>query len=223
MSLFDKFKTPAPPAAPAPATPTVNLHKSGSVKLAKGASVNLDKGSGKITATCQWPPATDYDVYAIVVYRDGRTETVATFGTKEGRGRDFSLATTDGAVRHLGDVGRSSAAVASETVQITLNDNIHAVIPVVYSAQSNGTGSFRKYQVSMTIDNGSGAAVTIDADSASSDNTVYSCVPGVIINDPTGVRIEAREQYSAPRSERRPTVDGNLNVQMDAGATNSYK
>ncbi len=52
----------------------------------------------------------------------------------------------DGAVRHAGDVrrGKSSwrgkAQVGKETIEITLTAEILAVLPAVYSAQSNGTG-----------------------------------------------------------------------------------
>ena len=122
-----------------------------------------------------------------VRYRDGRTETVSTFGTVGGE-RDFRLATADGAVRQSRDVGRAESKgwrkkgpeVGQETVEINLNPDVLAVLRVVYSTQSNGVGSFRKYQVSMAIDNGNGDTVTIDASSASDDDLVFTCVPGII-------------------------------------------
>ena len=63
-------------------------------------------------ATCTWPRATDYDIFALVRYRDGHDETVSTFGTEEVR-TDFQLVTKDGAVRHSGDVGRDNNRAAA--------------------------------------------------------------------------------------------------------------
>jgi tellurite resistance protein TerA len=251
---------PAPAAPPAPATPlappapAINLRKpgvdavdlgtrTGTINLRKGEQVTITR-TPLIVATCTWPRATDYDIFALVRYRDGHTETVSTFGTAEHQ-QDFRTATADGAVRHGGDVGRAPAAskprgwrrksvagaapeVGRESIEITLNPQIVAVVPVVYSAQSNGDGSFRRYQVSMAIDNGSaedggGDTVTIDATDASADDAIYSCVPGIIINDPDGVRIQFLELYSRPGSESRPVVGDDLIVTMDAGPVNAFK
>ena len=249
--------TPAPASAPAPApapAPAINLRKpgvdavdlgtrTGTINLRKGEQVTITR-TPLIVATCTWPRATDYDIFALVRYRDGHTETVSTFGTA-GREHDFRPATADGAVRHGGDVGRAEATakprgwrrkaapatapeVGRETIEITLNPQIVAVVPVVYSAQSNGDGSFRRYQVSMSIDNGSaehggGDTVTIDATDASDNDAIFSCVPGIIINDPDGVRIQFLELYSRPESESRPVVGGDLIVKMDAGPVNAFK
>ncbi|WP_395727749.1 TerD family protein [Nakamurella sp.] len=250
----------APASAPAPASPAsapapaINLRKpgvdavdlgtrTGTINLRKGEQVTITR-TPLIVATCTWPRATDYDIFALVRYRDGHTETVSTFGTAEHQ-HEFRAATADGAVRHGGDVGRAPTAgkprgwrrkpspagppgVGRESIEITLNPQIVAVVPVVYSAQSNGDGSFRRYQVSMSIDNGSaehggGDTVTIDATDASDDDAVYSCVPGIIINDPDGVRIQFLELYSRPASENRPVVGGDLIVKMDAGPVNAFK
>lgn len=224
---------------PAPA-PTINLRKpgvdavdlgqrTGSISLRKGQQVTITK-TPLIMATCTWPRDTDYDIFAVVRYRDGHSETVSTFGTEDNV-NSFQLATSDGAVRHTGDVGRAKgrgwrkpvAQVGKETIEITLNPEILAVVPVVYSAQSNGSGSFRQYQVSMAIDNGGGDTVTIDAGNASDEEDVYSCVPGIIINDPDGVRIQFLELYSEDGSENRPVIGDDLIVQMDAGPVNAFK
>ena len=241
-----------PNPAPVPA-PAINLRKpgvdavdlgtrTGTINLRKGEQVTITR-TPLIVATCTWPRATDYDIFALVRYRDGRTETVSTFGTADAP-HDIRPSTADGAVRHGGDVGRTQVAkprgwrrkaapdagpdLGRESVEITLNPQIAAVVPVVYSAQSNGTGSFRRYQVSMSIDNGAaeqggGDTVTIDAAGASADDTVFSCVPGIIINDPDGVRIQFLELYSAPGSEHRPVVGSDLIVKMDAGPLNAFK
>ena len=218
-------------AAPAVTPPAIELRKgvkgavdlgkkTGKINLAKGQEVSISK-SAKIVAACSWPAATDYDIYALVRYRDGHTETVSQFGTT--KKKKFQTATMDGAVRHPGDVGRSpGATMAREVIEISLNDSIVAVVPVVYSAQSNGDGSFSRYSVSMSIDNGQGDTVTIDARNASTDDGVYTCVPGIIINDPSEVRIQYLEQYSA-EGERRPTLSDDLLVLMDTGEVNAYK
>jgi tellurite resistance protein TerA len=74
-----------------------------------------------------------------------------------------------------------SSETKSETIKIRLTANILALVPVAYSAQSNGTGSFQRYKVSMTVDNQDGDAVKISADSANGDDCVYACgVPGIM-------------------------------------------
>jgi len=215
---------------------------SGKVTLTKGEGrVLLRKAAEPLRATASWPPATDYDVYALVVLRDGSTQAVAMFGA-EGQPAQTSY----GGVRHLGDVGRSTspgaggglkgmfrrkpadaaAPTATETVEIVLDDSVAAVVPVVYSAQSNGTGSFRRYQVSTTVTNGADS-VTIDARDANDADDVYSLVPAVIYHHPDGAVVERVERYSEPGSERRPAIalssDGTVAVQMDRGPENDYK
>ena len=102
-----------PPAEPA--APTINLRKPGvdaidlgkrtaTINLRKGEQVTISK-TQRIVATCTWPRATDYDIFALVRYRDGHDETVSTFGT-EGVRTDFQLATTEAPSVTAGDVGR---------------------------------------------------------------------------------------------------------------------
>ncbi len=214
---------------------------SGKVTLTKGEGrVLLRKSAEPLRATASWPPHTDYDVYALLVLRDGSTRAVAMFGA-EGQPAQASF----GGVRHLGDVGRSTPSgggglkglfrrkpteqpptIATETVEIVLDDAVAAVVPVVYSAQSNGTGSFRRFQVSTTVTNGTDS-VTIDARDANDADDVYSLVPAVIYHHPDGAVVERVERYSEPGSERRPAVslaaDGSVTVAMDRGPENDYK
>ena len=236
---------PPPASQPVPDLPSptgkVDLGKrSGAISLTKGQRVAID-WSELIVASISWPPATDYDVYALIRYRDGRTETVSAFGTQQNP--QFSLTSSDGAVRHAGDVGRAdqprlsrkekkamaaqgvpaAGAVAVERIEIRPHAGIQAIVPVAYSAQSNGTGSFRRYQVSMSIDNGRGTTVRIDAPNADDNDLIYSCVPGIILITDQGVVIDSLEQYSQPTSERRPLIAPDLQVTMDAGDTNLYK
>lgn len=202
----------------------VSQVSNGHINLTKGWGITLTK-SPVVTAKCSWPPATDYDVFALVLYRNGAVETVSTFGTQTNP-TGVTSRTSDGAVTHTGDVGRSQETLASESIEVRMNQEIVAVVPVVYSAQSNGTGSFRQYQVGMTIDNGAGQTVQVDASQASSAPDIYSCVPGIILNGEAGVRIEAVEAYSRRGSEHRPSVEvqgGSLVLTMDAGPVNAYK
>lgn len=217
--LAELLLVPEPATSAAP-SPIVEGTRTGSISLTKGQRVSITK-SATVVASCSWPPSTDYDVFAIVRYTDGHTETVSQFGTEEDT--TFRPATADGAVRHTGDIGRSPGSEATETIEITLNPSILAVLPVVYSAQSNGAGSFRQYRVSMAIDNGQGSRVQIDSSNASDDEAVYTCVPGLIVNGVDGIEIHALELYSAPNSEQRPVLGADLSVTMDAGGTNHFK
>lgn len=229
MPLFGfKKSTPAAPAAqaaaatstvvPAPSAPVSPV--SGALTLRKDEAVSLVK-TPLLTATVSWPNTTDYDVFALVRYKDGSTVTVSQFGTKDHPNR-WTPKTPDGAVVHLGDVQRGGGELADETIEIRLNPDIVAVVPVVYSAQSNGTGSFRRYKVSMSVSNGAGDTVIIDASDASNNDRVYTCVPGIILNGDT-VTVKKLEKYSKPSSEYRPALDANLNVVMDAGPYNAAK
>lgn len=202
------------------------------INMKKGdAPVSLRKTAG-VTARMTWSSHTDYDLLAMVLRTNGNVEYVATFGAS---GVQAQLSTGDGAVRHLGDVGRGAQGVAEETVEITLNESIRAVVPVAYSAQSNGTGSFYRYRVTLEIDNGvAGDKVVIAAEHANNDDRVYSCVPGMIENTQDAVVIHALEQYSRRGSEKRPTMrlrrsgllrNGTeaIEVTMDEGPRNKFK
>lgn len=195
------------------------------INLKKGdRPIKLEKRSPgeKVTLKCSWSSRTDYDLYALVLYTDGRVEHVATFGADHILPR---TETADGAVRHSGDVGRG-AENAEETIQATLNDNIRAVVAVAYSAQSNGTGSFRKYKVSMEVQ-AAGQTIRIDAPNADRNNQRYTCVPGWVENTLDGVLVHATEFYSQPGSERRPDVHlddfGQIWIVMGAGPRNDHK
>lgn len=210
---------------PAPAASSVNLQKvSGKIDLSKGQKAVLIEKTPEITASISWETGTDYDVFALIMTRDGREVHVATFGAEEMPALESF---GNGAVRHMGDVGRDDGAIKTETIRIRLNDEILAVVPVAYSAQSNGTGSFRAYKVSMFIDNLRGTNVTVKADNAEQNDNVFTCVPGMILNTQDGVVIEPLEFYSAPDSESRPklerSADGKITVVMDAGPVNDYK
>lgn len=227
---------PPPPLAPAtsqpaatpppPAAPTISFQKvSGQVNLKKGDKPVIMEKTALITASVTWKSGTDYDVYALVMTRDGQQVDVAMFGAA---GVAPLPNYGNGAVKHLGDVKASrKSKVQTEIVEIRLRSDIVAVVPVAYSAQSNGSGSFFRYKVSLHIDNGSGTRIDLSADNANNDDKIYTCVPGIIRNTDQGVVIEPLELYSAKRSENRPALrmdsKGEVTVLMDAGPRNKYK
>jgi tellurite resistance protein TerA len=204
-------------------------------------AINMTKGSEPVSMTkskmirarVMWPPHTDYDLGAEVVYRDGHTESVAAFPAKN---TPVRMQTTDGKIRHLGDVRRSGAAMAEEVIEIELTDDIAAVVPWAYRSQSDGGGSFKAAQVSMELDNGQGESVHIASVDASRNPAVYTCIPGVIENTTDGVKIHALELYSFVGSEHRPAASlrktsglfkskGGLSVEVKAngGPRNAFK
>jgi tellurite resistance protein TerA len=220
---------PAPKAAPvAPATPsasTISLQKvTGKVSLDKNSKPVIIAKTPEIRASVSWKTGTDYDVYALVWTKDDKQVDVAAFGAA---GVAVQMNFSNGAVEHTGDVGRDDGPMKDEIIKIRLKDNILAVVPVVYSAQSNGTGSFKRYKESMTIDNRQGTVVTIDSKFANNNDYIYTCVPGMILNTPDGVVIRPLELYSKESSENRPKLfkdsAGVIQIKMDAGPKNDYK
>ncbi|MFZ7942794.1 TerD family protein [Neobacillus sp. 19] len=203
----------------------ISLEKvKGKVSLEKGQKSVIIEKTPEITATVSWKSGTDYDIYALVYTKAGKQIDVAMFGAK---GTPPLRSFGNGAVEHMGDVGRNSHSTKTEVIKLRLNDDIVAVVPVVYSAQSNGTGSFYRYQVSMSIDNHNGTSVTISAKNANNNDRIYSCVPGILHNTPDGVIISPLELYSTPNSERRPKLrmgsSNMVEVIMDKGPINDYK
>ncbi|WP_328393001.1 TerD family protein [Nocardia sp. NBC_00416] len=215
---------PAHPAAP-PAAPGVTFSK-GSITLTKGAGPVLLEKAPLVRLRVAWASGTDYEAYALVVLADGQVVHVATFpaaGIPANPGYN-------GLVRHLGDRGRGDVqrgdGRAEEIIEVRLSPEIVAVIPVAYSAINNGTGSFHKYRVTLSIENGADS-VSIPADQAKKSGWIFTCVPGIVYNRPEGVLIERLELYSRRFSEHRPAAilhpDGRVEVRMDKGPVNRFK
>lgn len=196
----------------------------GNVQLEKGQKSVIIEKTPVMTVTVSWESGTDYDIYALVYTTSGKQVDVAMFGAS---GTPPLQSYDNGAVKHMGDVGRTTASTKTEIIELRLNSNIVAVVPVVYSAQSNGTGSFHRYKVSMSINNHSGTSVTIHAKNANKNNLIYTCVPGILHNTEDGVIIERLELYSKPHSEYRPKLtmgkQKHVEVLMDQGLKNDYK
>ncbi|WNS75469.1 TerD family protein [Bacillus sp. DTU_2020_1000418_1_SI_GHA_SEK_038] len=204
---------------------TISLEKvKGKVSLEKGQKPVIIEKTPEITATVSWKTGTDYDIYALVYTKDGRQIDVAMFGAE---GTPPLYRYGNGAVEHMGDIGRGGWSTKTEIIKLRLTDDILAVVPVVYSAQSNGTGSFYRYKVSMSIDNHSGTSVTISSKNANNNDRIYTCVPGILHNTPNGVIISPLELYSKPDSEFRPKLrmgsSNMVEVLMDMGPKNDYK
>ncbi|MEK4337197.1 MULTISPECIES: TerD family protein [Bacillus] len=203
----------------------ISLEKvQGKISLDKGHKPIIIEKTPEITATVSWESGTDYDIYALVYTKSGKQIDVAMFGAK---GVPALKSYGNGAVEHMGDVGRDRESMKTEVIKLRLNDDILAVVPVVYSAQSNGTGSFYRYRVTMSIDNHQGTSVTIHAKHANDNDRIYSCVPGILQNTKDGVIIRPLELYSKPNSERRPKLkmkySNEIDVLMDKGPINDYK
>ncbi|MGN7399091.1 TerD family protein [Cytobacillus praedii] len=204
---------------------TISLEKvKGKISLEKGQKPVIIEKTPEITATVSWKTGTDYDIYALVYTKNGKQIDVAMFGA-EGTPPLYQFG--NGAVEHMGDIGRSGGSKKTEIIKLRLTNEILAVVPVVYSAQSNGTGSFYRYKVSMSIDNHNGTSVTISSKNANNNDRIYTCVPGILHNTPDGVIISPLELYSKPNSENRPKLKmGSSNmveVIMDKGPKNDYK
>ena len=203
----------------------INLKKSsGKISLLKGEKPVLIEKTPLITATVSWETGTDYDIYALVLTNENKQIDVATFGAK---GVPSLTNYNNGTIVHLGDVVSTHIGQKEEKIEIRFTKDIVAVVPVVYSAQSNGTGSFYKYKVSILINNHNGTNVKIDAINANKDNKVYTCVPAIIRNTEQGIIIEPVELYSKPNSEKRPKLikikEDYIEVLMDQGPMNDYK
>lgn len=222
-----QINEPAPmnTAAKEKVSAPISLEKvQGKISLDKGHKPIIIEKTPEITATVSWESGTDYDIYALVYTKSGKQIDVAMFGAK---GVPALKNYGNGAVEHMGDVGRDRESMKTEVIKLRLNDDILAVVPVVYSAQSNGTGSFYRYRVSMSIDNHQGTSVTIHAKHANDNDRIYSCVPGIFQNTNDGVIIRPLELYSKPNSERRPKLkmkySNEIDVLMDKGPINDYK
>lgn len=191
------------------------------------APVTLRKDT-YITAHVTWPATTDYDLGAEIIYKDGSTESIAMFdAVKDGTRTPARPVSRNGTVRHNGDAVRGQGT-ATETITVQPDPEIDAIAFWAYSAQSNGTGSFRRYAVSMKVTDGQQTA-QIDASNASDDDTVYTCAPGMVRYVDGVPQVEYLESYSSPRSENRPEfqrkglVKKTVTLVMDGSRRNVYK
>jgi hypothetical protein len=207
MGLFSTSTGPAPATAPAGAT----------VSLTKGARITLTKQSAErpsIQASNGWTAANkDYDLKALVRYRDGRLVYVGAANADE------AMATPDGAVRHSGDI-RTPGAL--ETITITWHPEIASVALSSYSALENGMGSFRKHGAFVTIKNGEQVVGLPAADASAKWSQYTLCFGEVLLGDDETFTVVNLELYSKKHSENRIGYVGDV-VTMDIGPKGQKK
>lgn len=167
-------------------------------KLAKGQKISLAKSSSNAPIVVEngWTAEDkDYDLKALVRYRDGRTIYVGAANSDE------YISTPDGAVRHGGDV---TAPGDLEHIFIKWHPDIASVAVSSYSAIENGVGSFYANGVYVRIRNGN-QVIEIPAADVSANKFSYTLCFGEILygETPGSLDVVALEMYSKPKSERR--------------------
>ena len=189
---------------------------SGKISLSKGQKITLEKNQGgQIVVENGWlAPDKDYDLKALVRYRDGRLIYIGAANADE------YLSTPEGAVRHGGDVVQAGEL---ERIYIKWDPSIASVAVSSYSAIENGTGSFYRYGVFVRIINGS-QIIEIPASDVSADDFSYTLCFGEIVfgQVPDALQVSALEMYSAPKSEHRIGYVGSQ-VVMDIGPEGASK
>lgn len=205
---------PQPQAPTTPPSPPVQ--KAEKISLKKGQKVSLTKNAGQpIIVENGWTAAgKDYDLKALVRYRDGRLLYVGAANDDE------LLSTPEGSVRHGGDVKLPGEL---EHIEIKWHPSIASVAVSSYSAIENGTGSFYRYGVFVRIKNGKQVIEIPAANTSANDKSYTLCFGEVIFGqEQNSMEVSALEMYSAPGSEHRI---GYLNghVVMDIGPTGRTK
>lgn len=184
--------------------------KAEKVSLKKGQKISLTKNDTNTPILVEngWSAeGKDYDLKALVRYRDGRLIYVGAANDDE------VLSTPEGAVRHGGDVKNAGDM---EHIEIKWHPDIASVAVSSYSALENGTGSFREYGVFVRITNGR-QIVEIPAASTSAKYDSYTlCFGEILFGQNNGLEVVALEKYSASGSERRIGYKGET-VVMDIG------
>ncbi len=213
MALFGGFKKTTNPLASAASQPAPV--STGKVSLKKGDRVSLDKTGGIITIENGWTtPNKDYDLKALIRYRNGRTLYIGAAN------RDEALRSPEGAVQHGGDVRRPGEL---EHINIRWHPDIASVAVSSYSALENGAGSFREYGVFVRIRNGA-QVIEIPAADASANRNSYTLCFGEILfgTESNALEVIALEMYSRPNSEHRIGYVGSK-VTMDIGPVGETK
>lgn len=190
--------------------------KSEKISLKKGQKISLTKKADNkpIVIENGWTATNkDYDLKALVRYRDGRLIYVGAAN------RDEVLSTPEGAIVHGGDVKNPGEL---EHINIKWHPDIASVAVSSYSAIENGPGSFREYGVFVRIINGK-QIIEIPAVDASADPYSYTlCFGEIIFGTDKNLEVSALEMYSRPSSEYRIGYDGDK-VKMDIGPIGETK
>lgn len=187
----------------------------GAVILTKGQKISLAKNSTSIIVENGWTAeGKDYDLKALVRYRDGRLIYVGAANSDE------RISTPEGAVRHGGDV---TAPGELEHIFIKWHPDIASVAVSSYSAIENGQGSFYRYGVYVRIRNGN-QIIEIPATNVSANDLSYTLCFGEILfgQEKNSLEVVALEMYSAPNSENRIGYRNGM-VVMDIGPSGAKK
>lgn len=186
------------------------------ISLKKGEKVSLAKNDGApIIIENGWTAqGKDYDLKALVRYRNGKLIYVGAANSDE------VLQTPEGAIKHGGDIKHPGEL---EHISISWHRDIVSVAVSSYSALENGSGSFHEYGVFVRIKNGK-QTIEISAANASADRRSYTLCFGEILYglEPNSFEVSALEMYSRPSSENRIGYTGSK-VVMDIGPTGQTK
>jgi len=206
MGIFGTKSAQTTPTTSA-STP-ISLTKGGTISLTKTASATIEASNG-------WKAKKkDYDLKALVLYKDGRQIYVGAANDDE------VLSTPEGAVSHGGDIRAGSSDL--ETITIKWHPDIASVALSSYSALENGTGSFREYGVYVNIKNGD-QVIGINAEDANADGYSYTlCFGEVTFKPDQTFDVTNLEMYSRRGSEHRIGYKHGR-VVMDAGPEGKNK
>lgn len=186
------------------------------ISLVKGQKISLTKNENNAPIIVEngWTArGKDYDLKALVRYRDGRLIYIGAANDDE------VLSTPEGAVVHGGDVKKAGDM---EKITIKWHKDIASVAVSSYSALENGTGSFREYGVFVRITNGK-QIIEIPAASASAKYDSYTlCFGEIIFGSNNTMEVSALEMYSKSGSENRIGYKGDR-VVMDIGPVGQTK
>ena len=190
--------------------------KTEKISLKKGEKISLSKNKRNkpILIENGWKASKkDYDLKALVLYRDGRQIYVGAAN------RDELLRTPEGAVCHGGDIKRPGKL---ERITIKWHPDIAAVAVSSYSARENGAGSFRRYGVFVRITNGKQVIEIPASDTNSSAHRYTLCFGEILFKEDESMEVVALEMYSEPNSEQRIGYRKGK-VVMDVGPEGKFK
>ena len=190
--------------------------KSEKISLKKGQKVSLTKKQDQspIRIECGWTaPRKDYDLKALVRYRNGQLIYIGAANADE------RLSTPDGAVRHGGDVKNPGEL---EHIEIKWHPDIASVAVSSYSALENGYGSFREYGVFVRIINGKQIIEIPAADTSAKGDSYTLCFGEILFGASNTMDVVALEMYSRAGSEHRIGYVGDQ-VKMDIGPSGKLK
>lgn len=197
-----------------PEVKEVQAAETGKVSLTKGQKVTLTKGQDSIIVKNGWTAqGKDYDLKALVKYKNGKTIYVGAANSDE------VLSTPEGAVVHSGDAKNAGEV---ETLTIKWSADIERIAVSSYSAIENGSGSFRQYGVYAEIVNGPQSVKISAADASAQGNSYTLCFGEIEFSEDRSMSLSNLEMYSRPGSENRVGYEGST-IKMDIGPRGQSK